>query len=63
MASVLQVIQLSWHPALLGFLLSSFLYAVVIAAFTFAIWALIRIEGPRPDFSQPQISAVLIVYF
>ena len=58
MASVLPAIQLSWHPALLDFLFSSFLYAVVIVAFTFAIWALIRIEGPRRDFTRPQIAAV-----
>jgi hypothetical protein len=63
MASVRQAIHLSWHPALLDFLLSSFLYAVVIAAFTFVIWALNRIEGPRRDFSHPQIAAVLIIYF
>lgn len=63
MASVRQAIHLSWHPALLDFLLSSFLYAVVIAAFTFVIWALNRIEGPRRDSSHPQIAAVLIIYF
>lgn len=63
MASVLQAIQLSWHPALLDLLLCSFLYAVVIAAFTFAIWTLIRVEGPHRDFSHPQIAAVLIFYF
>ena len=63
MASVRQAIHLSWHPALLDFLLSYFLYAVVIVAFTFVIWALNRIEGTRRDSSHPQIAAVLIIYF
>jgi hypothetical protein len=36
---------------------------VVIAAFTFVIWTLIRIEGPRRNFSHPQSAAVLIIYF
>jgi hypothetical protein len=63
MASAIQAIRLSWHPALLDLLLGSFLYPVVIASCTLAIWTLIRIEGPRRNFSQPQIAAVLILYF
>ena len=63
MASTIPAIRLSWHPALLDLLIGSFLYPVVIASCTLAIWTLIRIDGPRRNFSQPQIAAVLILYF